>query len=219
MKLGLISDVHADVHALRKALDLLDAHGADEILCAGDLVSFGHHPDETLTLMRERGVASVCGNHDRKTVRRMSSPHEHKLKAHHSDARRLRRANVEYLRDLPFSLTRRYGDLRLAVYHGAPDDDQTLVHPDLARFDALAEMLRLAGADVLVLGHTHLPMYAETPAGHLINPGAVLGDYDLDWVGSSHTCGLLDAGTLDYTLFDLATGAPDPRLTWPWWRD
>lgn len=218
MKVGLISDVHADVHALRKALDLLDTHGAKEILCAGDLMSFGRHPDKTLSFLRKRAIASVRGNHDRKTLRRMRNK-SRKLKAHHSDAHKLKKKNLKYLKRLPAFLERQYGRLRLAVYHGSPTDDQVLVHPHLMTFDGLTKMLRQTGADVLVLGHTHLPMYIETPAGHLINPGALLGDYDCDWVGSSHTCGLLDTESLDYTLFDLATVAPISRQTWPWWRD
>ena len=38
MKLGLISDIHANLANLRRALILLRAHGAETILCAGDLV-------------------------------------------------------------------------------------------------------------------------------------------------------------------------------------
>jgi len=39
--IALISDVHADVHALADALRWLDAAGVTTVLCAGDIVDYG----------------------------------------------------------------------------------------------------------------------------------------------------------------------------------
>lgn len=64
-RLAIISDVHADVHALRDALAQIDKLKVDQILCCGDLVDYGLFPEETLTLLRERGVVAIRGNHDR----------------------------------------------------------------------------------------------------------------------------------------------------------
>lgn len=44
--LGFISDVHADVHALRDALRLLDAMDVREIVCLGDVLDYGIFPDD-----------------------------------------------------------------------------------------------------------------------------------------------------------------------------
>jgi putative phosphoesterase len=37
----------------------------------------------------------------------------------------------------------------------------------------LRSMIEFAEADVLLLGHTHVPMQAETSSGCLLNPGSV----------------------------------------------
>lgn len=41
VRIGLISDIHADYEGLQNALALLDRLGVDRILCAGDLVERG----------------------------------------------------------------------------------------------------------------------------------------------------------------------------------
>jgi predicted phosphodiesterase len=64
-RLAIVTDVHADVHALRDALAQIDKLGVDQILCCGDLVDYGLFPDETLTLVRERRIVTIRGNHDR----------------------------------------------------------------------------------------------------------------------------------------------------------
>jgi predicted phosphodiesterase len=62
MKIGLISDIHGDIDALRMALEHL--HDADHILCAGDLVEKGSAGPAVVDLIRERSIPTVRGNHD-----------------------------------------------------------------------------------------------------------------------------------------------------------
>ena len=65
MKIGIISDIHGDLTALNTALDRLDNdHHVDHILCAGDLVGRGPQPDEVVSLIRQREIVTVRGNHD-----------------------------------------------------------------------------------------------------------------------------------------------------------
>ncbi len=63
--IGFISDVHGDVHALRDALRLLDEMGVREVVCLGDVVDYGLFPAEVISLLAERGIVSLRGNHDR----------------------------------------------------------------------------------------------------------------------------------------------------------
>ena len=43
--IAIISDVHADVHALQDAPALIDRLGCSRIVCAGDLVDYGLYAD------------------------------------------------------------------------------------------------------------------------------------------------------------------------------
>ena len=58
-KLAVISDVHADLHALRDALAQIDKLGIDLIVSCGDVIDYGLFPEETLTLLRERRVPCI----------------------------------------------------------------------------------------------------------------------------------------------------------------
>ena len=64
MKLGLITDIHEYVEDLQRALGELDRRGVDRILCIGDVVQTGERLPETVTLLAERKIAGVWGNHD-----------------------------------------------------------------------------------------------------------------------------------------------------------
>lgn len=69
MKLGLISDIHADYGALVSAINRLETvHNLNEILCAGDLTGYGTQPDEVIALIRDRSITTVRGNHDSPSV-------------------------------------------------------------------------------------------------------------------------------------------------------
>ncbi|HJX52260.1 MAG TPA: metallophosphoesterase family protein [Polyangia bacterium] len=65
MRLAVIADVHADIHALRDALAQAERLGCTAVVCAGDLVGYGLFPMKTINLLRERKIPCVRGNHDR----------------------------------------------------------------------------------------------------------------------------------------------------------
>ena len=64
MKVGLISDVHANLVALEAVMPLLD--GLEEIWVMGDTVGYGPDPSRVLEILRaDTRVRMVAGNHDR----------------------------------------------------------------------------------------------------------------------------------------------------------
>ncbi len=64
MKIGLISDVHANLVALEAVLPMLG--GVNEIWVMGDTVGYGPEPSAVLALLRgDPRVHIVAGNHDR----------------------------------------------------------------------------------------------------------------------------------------------------------
>jgi predicted phosphodiesterase len=62
--IGLISDIHGNAVALRAVLAELDAMGASEILCLGDVAGYGPQINECCDLLTERGIPTLMGNHD-----------------------------------------------------------------------------------------------------------------------------------------------------------
>jgi predicted phosphodiesterase len=62
--IGLVSDIHGNAVALRAVLAELDAMGATEVLCLGDIAGYGPQINECCDLLTERGIPTLMGNHD-----------------------------------------------------------------------------------------------------------------------------------------------------------
>jgi predicted phosphodiesterase len=64
MRVAVLSDIHANLHALDAVLAELDTDPPDELWCLGDIVGYGPRPNECCDLIRERADACLAGNHD-----------------------------------------------------------------------------------------------------------------------------------------------------------
>jgi predicted phosphodiesterase len=64
MRVAVVSDVHANRHAFEAVLDAVEAAGAEELWCLGDLVGYGADPDACVALARDHAAVCLAGNHD-----------------------------------------------------------------------------------------------------------------------------------------------------------
>lgn len=64
MKIAIISDIHANIHALEAVWEDLKKQRPDKVYCLGDLVGYGAYPNEVVTFIRERAIPTVMGNYD-----------------------------------------------------------------------------------------------------------------------------------------------------------
>ena len=189
MRYGLISDVHANLPALDAALGALAGAKVQGLLCAGDLVGYGPHPNECVERLTEVGARCVAGNHDLIAIGRLS--------LERTDA--LARRTLEWTREAISPATREaleglpplVEENGLVMTHGAIGDSQQYVLTDSQAQGQLDRLAReLPAARVLVLGHTHAARAYATgrgalrlrPAGRvrldgsgpfLLNPGSV----------------------------------------------
>ena len=197
MKLGLISDIHGDPVALELAWSHLIVLGADRIVCAGDLVGYGPFPDRVVAFLRDHQIDSVRGNHDRWALERgVGARDEFGGGAPSAET-------LEHLRSLPFDLELADGRTVAVVVHGSPRSDMEFVNRGSHVPDVLRDDLSELRCDLLVVGHTHRPMWFRCPAGLVINPGSVVS---MPVVDSSRTFALVDFGTLEPAFFDVESG-------------
>jgi predicted phosphodiesterase len=64
VKVAVISDIHANRHALEAVLEDIAGSDADSIWCLGDLVGYGADPDACVELTRQHAQICLAGNHD-----------------------------------------------------------------------------------------------------------------------------------------------------------
>ena len=222
-RLAVISDVHADVYALRDALAQIERLGCDRIVCCGDLVDYGKHPEETVALLRERGIPCIRGNHDRWAL---------EAEAAAKVPPTLTPATLDFLRSLPTKLDFVCEWVRIAVRHGQHHSDMEGVYPSRESPEDLGQMLAEADADVLLVGHTHLPFRMDAAGGGIVcNPGALLRDpiqklgalpvfnpktgaFESDELPAGGTFGILELPSRRFTIHraaDAAVVAPAAR--------
>jgi predicted phosphodiesterase len=144
---------------------------------------------EILDLLDQAGVRSIVGNHDKSILYAPAHP----LRASTSfDAEAFAR-----LADVPSNLTIDLGGLRLAMFHGSPWDEGescTYVYPqDRGKIERIATV----EADVVILGHTHVPFATRTGDRLILNSGSV-GECR-DGTGKL-SCSVLDTATREVEL-------------------
>jgi len=179
MKVGLIADLHSNLAALKAVLKCMPR--VDQLICVGDLVGYAAEPNEVVKLVRAKRMQTVMGNHDYAAVTRdVRGFNPLAAQAALWTAEHLHKENLEYLSNLPTRLTRSYGKQKLYVVHGSPRDPlNEYIFPDTPN-RMLAELVRDLDADIVMIGHTHMPIERVIFGKLVINPGGVGQPRDRD---------------------------------------
>ena len=167
-KIGVITDIHGNITALKAVLALLDEEGCEEIIHTGDVVNIGPRSRECLELLLSRqDVTCILGNHDRDfalnqtQVRNLSHvPAEHKKQVFATLSDELR----QQVNSFPVYVTRSLGGSKLMFCHYAFYPLPVSVNrylfkpldmsPSASGFDALFDGV---DADAVFFGHKHEP--------------------------------------------------------------
>ncbi len=64
MRIAVLSDIHANYHALETVLVEIDAAHVDAVWCLGDTVGYGPRPNDCCETVRVRTDVCLVGNHD-----------------------------------------------------------------------------------------------------------------------------------------------------------
>ena len=183
MKIGIISDIHGDYDALETVLDRFEhQHHVDEVLCVGDLIGRGPHPDAVVDLIRQRNIPTVRGNHD-------------------EWAYDISAENKRFLKNLPIDLQKTIGGMEIYMCHGKPGNNIWGMYEAHVSDTLLNMMLGSLDVDVMVTGHTHVPMFLAVEQGCVVNPGSLYTTKTTR--ATSHTYGVLTLPDMRFNLFDI----------------
>ena len=173
MKIVVISDIHSNLDAFEAVIAKLPEY--DELFCLGDLVGYGPQPNEVVERLRQlRPSAVLMGNHDYAVVTGDTEGFSSRAaEAVKWTSKKIAHQHHEYLATLQPSARLEKGGKRLGLFHGSPSNPLTeYILPGLTD-SAARNLIARSGAEVVLLGHTHVPM-AYSFGGNIIgNPGSV----------------------------------------------
>jgi protein phosphatase len=175
MRVLVVSDLHGNIEALRSVVAAEPR--VDRVLCLGDLVDYGPRPDEIVTWVREHALATVRGNHDNAVAlgedcrsaplfRRLS------VESRRKTTPMLSPENLAFLRALPTRTSLVLDGIRLELLHAAPRDPLFQYLP-ASRVDEWRDAARGIDAELILVGHTHVPVVVELDRTWIVNPGSV----------------------------------------------
>jgi len=177
VKILAFADSHGNFDALQ-ALQAVESK-PDAVFFLGDIVGYGPEPQPCLAWIKSNATHAVRGDHDEAAARDVSSHCPSDLQglseATKAYARRMLAASdLDYLGSLPLEETVSFGGLRFYLTHAAPSDNLAKPLPltDHKESELAAEIAHLE-ADVVFLGHTHVPEIRQVGRTVLINPGSL----------------------------------------------
>ena len=189
-RLALISDIHANLPALRAVLaDIDDRANVDAVYHLGDLTGYAPWPNEVVSLLRDRAIAGISGNYDSTVATdykhcgcRADTPHDEELSHISFEWTRshVTPETKKYLGTLPFRLDiRPFGGHvsgpTITLVHGNQTLNTVYVTEDRsdAFLEKMAKDLGSRPQDVVCFGHTHKPWQRVVEGVQFVNTGSV----------------------------------------------
>jgi putative phosphoesterase len=194
LKVGIVSDLHCNIHGLDLALDAMGT--VDELLCLGDSIFEYQFSNAVVARLRQRGAHIIQGNHEEVFLST-------------AGARARERPGIDadllgFLAEQPHRKYLQLGRKRLLLIHSTPWEPRgDYVHPHSPKLDRFAE----ADADIVLYGHTHCQVVKRIGVVLVINPGSA-GDARDSRNNRQLSCAVLDTDTDEVSIIDY----PDPRF-------
>ena len=162
--IAIISDIHGNYEALKEVLGYIDAMGADEIYCLGDVVGYYSQVNECCDELRKRRIPCAMGNHDWYMASGTDCERSKSVRDCMGFQRRIiSNENKEWIQTFRVMMTA-HG---ISMVHGGwknPIDEY--LEPNKEYFDIIS-------GSVFVSGHTHIQRVDQYGDKIYCNPGSV----------------------------------------------
>ena len=153
MKYAIISDIHANLEALTKAMSIIKEKQVDEIVCLGDVVGYGANPNECVDIVRSNCSAVVLGNHDEAALD-PAGPHDFNpiaQKAIEWTAAQLTDESLSFLSARPMVDKKE----NILLVHSSPHSPESWDY--IINAENAADAIQYFEEMICFIGHTHVP--------------------------------------------------------------
>ena len=179
MLLAVLGDIHGNLSAFNRALEIIDDLGIELVFNTGDLVAGSPYPNEVIEIVRERRIPSVQGLFDRwvglfqrKGTHFRDKLDETQIALIEDSHRQLRLDYVEFLRNLPRHYRCTAENIDIFLCHGSPESPADGIPPDASE-NRLLRARETANAQLILLGKTHQPFVRNLADTWFVNPGSL----------------------------------------------
>lgn len=173
MRLALLSDVHSNLHALEAVLEDVGQADPDRVAFLGDAVGYNALPQACVEALAESCEVAVLGNHDQAVLEGGEEWFNPAARAGVQHSRKqLDEDGIAFLEDMRLQC----GFEGVHLVHGSPRGPTTeYVFPDAPgeKLAKIAHHHAVDGAEMVAMGHTHVPFVRKVEGVTLFNVGSV----------------------------------------------
>ena len=188
MKIGIISDIHGNLEALKATLKDIEERKVEKIICLGDIIAKGVHPKECLALIRTKCEIVLQGNCDiyfsteHRNIDEMDEQERKRIKWNQS---LINKEDREYLLNLPFCYEFYMSGSLVRLFHATPTANNKAVL-NVNSIETKYQMFLPSEktqsqdiADIIIYGHIHHPYMDKIYNKTIINVGSVGNSFDV----------------------------------------
>ena len=184
MKIGIITDIHSNIQALKAVLNEFDRIKVDKIICCGDIIGIGINPEESVQELFKRKdmLISVQGNHEQYLLNGLpKNVHDNKRKMskeeienHIWNHNKLSEQSIKFLGELKLFENIEIEGKKILIVHYPQKNNGTykkyIKNPTVLESK---EMFKEYDADIFLFGHTHKYSINEIDNKLYINTGSL----------------------------------------------
>lgn len=193
MKIGIISDIHGNIHGLNAVLNNLG--DVDLLLCAGDISGYYYQVNAVFETLCNYRFTFILGNHDLYLLKFLGYNHIPQLMPYYKTMISRTAYNTKYglglevvgnnikasyarlLTEAKLEETLIVEDHIIKMFHGSPwNPAEEYIYPEYKSWSKFAQI----EADIIILGHTHIPFIKQVSGKIVINPGSCGQPRDYD---------------------------------------
>ncbi len=176
MRVAVLGDAHGNLPALEAVLRDARRRRPDVIWNLGDLVGYGPNPEEVVAKVKSAEILSISGNFDQRVLdwRPGGVPGKDELKerwiASGWTRENLSPESLAFLKGLPPQRRVEHGGKTVLLTHGSPASRTERIEPRTPQ-RRLRELARIANAEIVLCGHSHIPSARQVDGVWFVNPG------------------------------------------------
>jgi predicted phosphodiesterase len=171
MLYGIFSDIHGNLPALDAVLASMESRKVERLICLGDLVGYGPHPNECVAKVKSVADHCIIGNHDSVALKRETplSFNVYARAAIEWTQGVLTPDSIDYLKALPY-----IAELgRSTFVHASPMSPADWHY--VADLDDAIEGFEYFQTQFCFIGHTHSPVMVAIQNGSPDIPAVIEG--------------------------------------------